>query len=67
LVKGKKTVKITVGSPVIMIDGEAKTMDVVPEIAEPGRVMLPARLVAEAFDATVTWDGATREVSIGKV
>jgi hypothetical protein len=63
LTKGDTTVVFTIGSTTYTVNGEAKTADVAPEIAND-RTMLPARFVAEAFGATVGWDAATQTVLI---
>jgi hypothetical protein len=63
LTKDDIVVVFTVGSTSYTINGEAKTMDVAPEIVD-GRTMLPARYVAEALGATVGWDAATQTVLI---
>lgn len=48
-------ITMTVGSTSYTVNGVAKTMDVAP-IIRNNRTMLPARYVAEALGATVTWD-----------
>ncbi|MEW5933446.1 MAG: stalk domain-containing protein [Bacillota bacterium] len=58
-------VKLIVGSPVLLVDGREVRMDVLPRLAPPGRVVLPARFVAEAFEYEVGWDAAARAVLIG--
>jgi len=63
LTKGDKKVELTIGSTTYTVNGEAKTMDVAPEINN-GRTMLPARYVAEGFGATVGWDASSRTVLI---
>jgi hypothetical protein len=63
LTKDDTTVVFTIGSTTYTVNGEAKTADVAPEIAND-RTMLPARFVAEAFGATVGWDAATQTVLI---
>lgn len=63
LTKGDTVVEMTIGSTTITVNGEAKVMDVAPEISN-SRTMLPARFVAEAFGAVVGWDAATSTVVI---
>ena len=63
--KDEITVEFTIGSTTYTVNGEAKTADVAPEIAND-RTMLPARFVAEAFGAVVGWDAATQTVLIQK-
>jgi hypothetical protein len=64
LTKDRTTVKLVIGSNVLTVNDQVKQMDVAPEIVEPGRTMLPARWVAEAFGAMVGWDPATQTVLI---
>ncbi len=65
ITKGDKKVEMTIGSSTITVNGEAKTMEVAPEITS-GRTMLPARYVAEGLGYVVGWDPATRTVLISK-
>ncbi|NLT21226.1 MAG: copper amine oxidase N-terminal domain-containing protein [Syntrophomonadaceae bacterium] len=65
LTKGDTTVVFTIGSTSYTVNGEAKTADVAPEIAND-RTMLPARFVAEAFGAVVGWDASSQTVLIQK-
>jgi serine protease Do len=51
------------GTPTIIVDGRAVAGDVAPVIID-GRVMVPLRLVAESMGARVSWDDATRTVTI---
>ncbi|MGQ9825062.1 MAG: N-acetylmuramoyl-L-alanine amidase [Desulfotomaculales bacterium] len=55
------TVKMTVGSYKMAVNGEERTLDV-PSLLKEGRVYLPARYVAEAFGYQVGWDGNARTV-----
>ena len=57
--------KLTVRSRVLVVDGREVRMDVSPRLVPPGRVVLPARFVAEAFGYGVGWDAAARAVLIG--
>lgn len=51
-------------SPIrLIVDGKPIAMDVEPVIID-GRVMVPARYVAEALGAKVEWDGANQAVVI---
>lgn len=63
LMKGDKVVQMKIGSTNIVINGAAVTMDAAPEITN-SRTMLPARYVAQAFGATVTWDETTQTVGL---
>ena len=64
LTKGDKTVIVRPGSKILQVNKTGREMDVTPEIVPPGRIMLPYRFVAEAFGASVGWDGATRTVTM---
>ena len=64
LTKGDTEVKVTLGSKSILVNSVGTEMDVMPELVPPGRIMLPYRFVAEAFGASVGWDGATRTVTM---
>ena len=47
----------------IFVNGQEVVADVSPQIIN-GRVMVPARFIAEPLGATVTWDAVTRSVHI---
>ena len=64
LIKGDRVVKLVIGSNVMLINGVPFTMDVAPEIVDPGRTMLPLRWAAQALGATVEWDAATQSVTV---
>lgn len=61
--KGDKRVTLTLNSDTAYINGEAKTLEA-PAISYNGSTLVPARFVAEAFGANVTWDNATKTVNI---
>lgn len=63
LTKGVDVITLVMGSTTLDKNGVATTMDVAAEITD-SRTMLPARWVAEAFGATVSWNGATQTVLI---
>lgn len=62
-VLGDKTVKLTVGENVISINGIEKTIDAPPQISG-SRTLVPARAVAESFEASVDWISQSRSVVI---
>lgn len=64
LIKGDRIAKLTIGSNTMLVNGVAFTMDVAPELVDPGRTMLPIRWVAQALGASVAWDAATQTVTI---
>ena len=59
------TVNMTIGSNIMTVNGTPTTMDVAPEAVD-GRTMLPARYLAEALGATVTWNAITNSIEITK-
>jgi hypothetical protein len=55
---------VIAGQPIrLVINGQEISPDVPPQIID-GRVMVPARFVAEPLGATVTWDGVSQTVYI---
>ncbi|MDF9409872.1 copper amine oxidase N-terminal domain-containing protein [Pelotomaculum isophthalicicum JI] len=64
LIKDSTVVKLTIGSNILNINGIGITMDVAPEIVDPGRTMLPVRWVAQALGCNITWDDATQTVTV---
>ena len=63
--KDNTTVKLTIGTPAINVNGEDKALDVAAQIVE-SRTLVPARAVAEAYGCAVAWDDATKTVTITK-
>ncbi len=61
--KNNRNVVFTVGSNAYTVQGVKKMMDT-PAVIEGGRTAFPIRFAAEALDAVVSWDGATRTVII---
>lgn len=64
LIKGDRVVKLVIGSNTMLINGVEFTMDVAPELVDPGRTMLPVRWVAQALGCTVEWDEVTQTVTV---
>ncbi|OPX91151.1 MAG: hypothetical protein A4E53_00743 [Pelotomaculum sp. PtaB.Bin104] len=64
IIKDDTTLKLTIGSTTLTKNSQTITMDVAPELVNPGRTMLPARWVSEAMGASVTWDETTKQVTI---
>ncbi len=56
-------VKMTIGQMTAYINDTATALDAAPVIRSD-RTMLPVRFVAEAFGATVGWDGATSTATV---
>jgi len=63
IVKGDKTIELTIGSEEAYVDGEKVLLDV-PAMNIEGRTMVPLRFVSESMDATVEWDGESQVVFI---
>ncbi len=62
-VKGAKKLVLYIGKKEYELDGKKLQMDTVALLQE-GRTYVPARYVAEAFGATVRWDGVIKTVYI---
>lgn len=63
LVRDDRTVKMTLGSKIMIINGEEKIMDV-PAQTINSRTTLPIRFVSEALDCSIDWIGSSQEVII---
>jgi len=63
LLKGTNAVQLTIGSNVLKLNGIGITMDVTPELVS-GRTMLPFRFIAQALGASVSYDEATKTVTM---
>lgn len=61
--EGVTVVKMTIGKSTGYINNRARPLDAAPIIRE-SRTMLPVRFVAEAFGATVEWDGDTSTATV---
>ena len=57
-------VTMTIGSSQYVVDKQLFTMDAAPYVDSNWRTMVPIRALAEAFDATVTYDNDARTVTI---
>ncbi|MDT2304588.1 copper amine oxidase N-terminal domain-containing protein [Paenibacillus larvae] len=56
VVKGGKTVKLTIGNKTAYVNGVPQTLPVAPFI-ENGRTLVPLRFVGEVLGLDITWDG----------
>lgn len=63
LSKDGTVVRLNIDNALLYINNDSVIMDVLPQIRN-GRVMLPARWVAEAFGATVSWNEQEQVVTI---
>ena len=57
-------VTMTIGSSQYVVDKQLFKMDAAPYVDSNWRTMVPIRALAEAFDATVTYDNDARTVTI---
>ena len=57
-------VVMTIGASEYVVDKQLFTMDAAPYVDSNWRTMVPIRALAEAFDATVTYDNDDRTVTI---
>lgn len=55
---------MTIGSSQYVVDKQLFEMDAAPYVDSAWRTMIPIRALAEAFDATVTYDNDDRTVTI---
>ncbi len=62
-VKGEDTVVMRIGSKEMTRNGEAKELDVAPELID-GSTMVPVRAIAESFGSDVAWDEESKTVVI---
>jgi hypothetical protein len=63
IVKGNKTIELTIGSQEAYVNGDKVLLDV-PATAVEGRTMVPLKFVSENMDAYVDWDGESQVVFI---
>lgn len=62
---GNSTVQMTLGKQCMMLDNRPVYMDVSPQIVD-GRLLAPARYVAECLGYTVSWEEETKTIEIEK-
>lgn len=60
---GENVIKLTVGSDVMLYNGEEIKLPVAPFISE-NTTLVPVRAISETLDATVEWDGEKKQVKI---
>lgn len=58
-----RSLKLVLGQETALVNGVAKSLDVAPQLVN-NRTLVPARVFAETFGATVTWDGQTMTASV---
>ncbi|WP_308635583.1 copper amine oxidase N-terminal domain-containing protein [Paenibacillus silvisoli] len=64
VVKGDRTVKLTIGSREATINGKNVTL-AQPAIVENGRTLVPIRVISEGLGVPVRWDEVARFVWVG--
>ncbi len=64
IVKGDRTVKLTIGAKTATANGKTITLDVAAN-AIKGRTMVPLRFISEALGEKVEWDSLNQYVWIG--
>lgn len=64
IMAGARVIQMKVGSNLMVVNGASITMDTVPEIVDPGRVMLPIGWLAQALGASAEWDQATQTATL---
>lgn len=62
-VKGNTTIRLTINSPVMFVNGSPVTLDS-PACVFNGRTLVPVRAVSEAFGINVDWNNATNSILI---
>lgn len=65
VVRGEYQITMVIGKIQAAVNGENVQMEGAPVIAE-GRAMVPVRILADGLQVPVSWDSATRVVSLGK-
>lgn len=66
LTLGGKTVKVTIGQNILLVDGKPFSMDTAAAIKD-GRTLMPVRAVGEALGSQIGWDDKTSTVTIEPV
>jgi hypothetical protein len=61
--KGDTTVKLTIDSNIMYVNGNAVTLDT-PACVIDDRTLVPVRAISESYNAKVDWDGDTKTVNI---
>lgn len=63
ITRAGRTVLMTLGSNVALVDNKAVEMDAAP-YADQNRTYIPVRYISEFFGQTVTWDQSQRRVDV---
>jgi len=64
IVNKSHSVQLQINSKLVFIDNrKGDDLEVAPKIVN-GRTFVPIRFISEAFGAEVSWDGATKTITI---
>ena len=61
--RGADTIKLTIGSPQMTVNGSAKILDSAPVMTD-SRTLVPVRAISEALGSEVVWNEAAQTVNI---
>ncbi|MFC5700114.1 stalk domain-containing protein [Cohnella faecalis] len=63
IVKGSKTIELTIGSKTAKINGKSVTLDAAP-VTKSGTTLVPLRFVGESLGLWVTWNAAASTANL---
>jgi hypothetical protein len=63
IIRHDMTIRLWKGKPIAKVNDEEKLLDSPPQIVK-GRTFVPLRFISEPFGAKVSWDKATRKITI---
>ncbi|WP_159882032.1 copper amine oxidase N-terminal domain-containing protein [Paenibacillus puerhi] len=61
--KPASTIKLTIGNPYAVVQGNTETLQVPPVVVN-GTTLVPLRFLAESLGAEVKWDGTERKITL---
>lgn len=64
ITKDSRNILITINQPTIMIDSKPVIMDTVAVLTDSGRTFVPVKYIAEALNATVSWESSSKTITI---
>jgi hypothetical protein len=60
-------IQLTIGKTIVIVNGEAKTIDAAPFIDKTsGRTLIPIRIIMESIDGKIDYEAKTRKVTLTK-
>ena len=59
-----KTIILTLGSLIVLVDGAEQAIDCAPATLAPGRTFVPLRFVSETLGAQVEYNDTTKQITI---